>query len=367
MKLKINKNKKQSLKKESQQKKNVASKKETENKKSPLSELRQDLVTGDWVVIATGRGKRPFDHKRVQSAWSEEEIPSKEDCIFCDPEKSGQEPDVLIYNTSDGDWSLRVFPNKFPAFARPQGGKLQHKEEGPYFLMDGIGYHEVIVTKDHDKHIGIMDPLMVAEVLDAYQSRYLDLMNKKSVRYIEIFHNHGKAVGGSIYHPHSQLVAIPVISPYIKLELDGSEQYHKANKECVFCSMIHWETEQKKRVIFENELFVAFCPFASRAAFEVWVMPKKHKPYFERSSEEEKIQGGQALHEAVRKISEVLGQPPYNFYLHTAPCDGKDYPHYHWHIEILPKTSIWAGFELSTGIEISAIAPEDAAEQLKNA
>ena len=229
--MKININKKGSATK-AEPKSNAKKKKDVpvEKSKKATSQLREDLVTGDWVVIATGRGKRPDDFNRDDDVAKLED-PSK--CLFCDPVASGQEPDVLIYNTSDGDWSLRVFPNKFPAFARP-AGRITHKEEGPYFWMDGVGYHELIVTRDHDKHIGLMDPLMVAEVLDAYQTRYLDLMNKKSVRYIEIFHNHGKKAGASITHPHSQLAAIPVVSPYIKLELTGSEQYYDANKSmCV--------------------------------------------------------------------------------------------------------------------------------------
>ena len=244
---------------------------------------------------------------------------------------------------------------------------MHHQEEGPYFWMDGIGYHEVIVTRDHTAHIGQMDPRMVAEVIDAYQTRYLELMNsKKSIRYIEIFDNHGKEAGASISHPHSQLAAIPVISPYLTQELVGAELYYESNKQCVYCTMLQWEQEDRKRLIFENDHFVVFCPFASRTAFECWIMPKMHKPYFERITEEEKVHAGQALHQAISKIERALGGPAYNFYLHTSPCDGKDYPHYHWHIEVLPKTSVWAGFELSTGIEVSTIQPEIAAEYLRN-
>ena len=332
--------------------------------KTKFSELRQDIISGDWVVIANSRGKRPDD---FAGELKSSEDSSQEGCIFCDPEESKQEKDVLIYNTEDGDWSLRVFPNKFPAFSRPIGGKIQHQEEGPYFWMDGVGYHEVIVTKDHFERIGSMDDLKVAEILDAFQTRYLDLMNKKSVRYIEIFHNQGASAGASVFHPHSQLAAIPVVSPYINLELAGAESYHKSHKKCVFCDIIEWEKEVDRRVIFENDNFIGVCPFASRKAFEVWVMPKKHNPYFERMDTEDKIQAGEALNQVIRKINEVLNNPDLNFYLHTSPCDGKDYPHYHWHIEILPKTSIWAGFELSTGIEISTIEPEKAALALKEA
>jgi len=129
--------------------------------------------------------------------------------------------------------------------------------------------------------------------------------------------------------------------------------------------MLEWEREHGKRIVFENEEFIVFCPFASRSNFEMWVIPKKHKPYFERTTEEEKMAGGEALQKAIYKLDKALNNPDFNFYIHTSPCDGKDYPHYHWHIEILPKLNIWAGFEISTGIEIVTITPEDAAEYLR--
>lgn len=324
------------------------------------SELRQDIVSGDWVVIATGRAKRPDDFASFRRIQDDKGI---ESCLFEDPVSSGQEKDVLIYHQSDGEWTLRVFPNKYPAFSV---GKIpKNLSEGPYVAMSGVGYHEVIVTRDHYKQLALMDVMGVAEVFDAYQDRYLDLMNKKNVNYIAIFHNHGKEAGASIPHPHSQLAAIPVIAPYIKLELDGAEKYHKSNRHCVFCVMAEYESEEKKRVVFENDEFIAFCPFASRAAFEVWVMPKKHSPYFERIKDEQKIKLAEVFSKGLGAIYKALNDPPYNFYIHSAPCDGKDYPHFHWHIEILPHTSTWAGFELETGIEMSTIQPETAAEFLR--
>ena len=334
-----------------------------EKNKNKISELRQDLVTGDWVVVSKIRARRPDEFAKKEKEEVEDD-PSN--CLFCNPEESGQKKDVLIYNTSDNDWSLRVFPNKFPAFSQPAGGKIRHKEEGPYFWMDSVGYHELIVTRDHYNHIGKMDPLAVAEILDAFQSRYIDLMNKKSVNYIDILHNHGKLAGASIAHPHSQLMAVPVISPYVKSELDGAENYYRQNKKCVYCAIIEWESEQKRRVVLEDDDFMVFCPFSSRANFEMWLIPKKHRPYFERIKQTEKISAGAMLHEAIKKLSEKLNNPDFNFYIHTSPCDGQDYPHFHWHIEILPKTNIWAGFEISTGVEIITISPEDAAEFLKD-
>lgn len=334
---------------------------ETANKKktSDYSELRQDIVTGDWVVIATGRAKRPDDFV------PKEKIPADfSNDPFENPEESGQEKDVLIYRRDDGEWSLRVFPNKYPAFSR--GRAVRDLSDGPYFSMSGAGYHELIVTRDPRTPLAFLETWQVAEVIDAYQERYLSLMNKKSVNFIQIFHNHGKEAGASIAHPHSQLMAIPVISPYIELELAGSERYFRSNRKNVFDIVVDYEREKQQRIVFENDHFIAFCPFASRVAFETWVVGKRHNPYFERITEEEKFALAEAFQQSLRAISLGLNDPPHNFYIHTAPCDGKDYPHYQWHIEILPRTSTWAGFELSTGVEISTIQPERAAEYLRS-
>jgi UDPglucose--hexose-1-phosphate uridylyltransferase len=202
-------------------------------------------------------------------------------------------------------------------------------------------------------------------VFDAFQDRYLDLMNRKSVNYITIFHNYGKEAGASIAHPHSQLIAIPVISPYVRQELNGAELYHKSNNKCVYCEIANYESKEGTRVVFENDEFIAVAPFSSRSAFEVWVMPKKHKPYFERITDEEKLKLAEVFRKALLGIKRAVNNPPYNFYIHTSPCDGKDYSHYHWHIEILPHTSTWAGFELETGIEISMIEPEVSAQAMR--
>lgn len=328
-------------------------------KTAPESELRQDIVTGDWVVIATGRAKRPDSFVRTERIVAHDEIDP-----FADPEASAQEKDVLIYRRPDGDWSLRVFPNKYPAFSR--GKAVKELSEGPYFAMNGVGYHEVIVTRDPHRSLALLPTWQVAEVIDAYQERYLDLMNKKSVNYIQILHNHGKEAGASLSHPHSQLMAIPVISPYVELELDGAERYYQRNKEKVYSIIVEYETAYEKRVVYENDHFVVFCPFASRGAFEIMILGKRPNPYFERVTEEEKFSCAEALQKALQALYGGLGDPAYNFYIHSAPCDGREYPHYQWHIEILPHTATWGGMELSTGIETSTVAPEMAAQYLRS-
>ncbi|MBP7060803.1 MAG: DUF4921 family protein [Candidatus Moranbacteria bacterium] len=322
------------------------------------SELRQDLVTGDWVVIATGRAKRP-------DAFVQERISAHEDFDpFENPEESGQEKDVLIYRQASGDWSLRVIPNKFPAFSR--GKPVKELSEGPYFGMSGVGYHEIIITRDPKKSLAELDTWQVAEVLDAYQERYLALMNKKSVNYIQVIHNHGKEAGASLSHPHSQLMAIPVVSPYIELELVGAENFYRSNKTKVYSIITEYESTHRVRIVFENVMFIAFCPYASRGSFEVMIVGKRPNPYFERITEEEKFACAEALQKTLQALHRGLHDPAYNFYIHSAPCDGREYPHYQWHIEILPHTATWGGFELSTGIEISTIQPEVAAEYLRS-
>lgn len=335
-----------------------------ENKKTRTSlesELRQDIVTGDWVIIATARSKRPIDFVRShEETKSEKEV---EVDIFERPEESGQEKDVLIYRQEDGEWSLRVFPNKYPAVSR--GKAVRSLAEGPYFAMTGVGYHEVIVTRDRTRHLALLDTWQVAEVIDSYQERYLALMNKASINYIQIFHNHGKEAGASIAHPHSQLMAIPVVAPYVEGMLRGSEAFFKSHRQKVYSVMVEYERENKKRLVYENEHFVVFAPFASRAAFELWVVGKRTNPYFERITDEEKFACAEALQHALQALDRGLGNPPYNFYLYSAPCNGRDYPAFQWHIQIIPHTAVWAGFELSTGIEISTIQPEVAAEYLR--
>jgi len=327
--------------------------------KEPASELRFDLVSKDWVIIATGRARRPETF--VQQERVKEEDSGKE-CPFCSPEILKEEV-LLRYSQPNGDWSLIVVPNKFPAFSR--GDRLNERAEGPYQIIDGIGFHEVVIFRDHQRQIAQFSLAEIRQVLDAYQERYLDLMNEKLINYISIFHNHGREAGASVFHPHSQIIAMPVTDPDLTSSLVGSRQFFETQGKCVHCTMLDWDREDGRRIIFENDKFVVLAPFASRVAFEVRIYPKEHHAYFERIKDKEKDQLAEALKIALSKLYKGLNDPAYNFFIHTAPCDGKNYDHYHWHFEILPKTSIWAGFELGTGIEISTIEPEKAAEYLR--
>jgi len=327
-------------------------------KKKFPSELRMDLVSNDWVIIATGRAKRPetfVKHQRVKDAVSHK------DCPFC--KEKILEKIVARQNRPDGSWFVVSMPNDFPAFSK--GDNLNERKKGPNRIMDGLGYQEIVIMADHKQQLAQFSPEEVKMVVDIYQERYLNLINRDFIKYVSVFHNHGKEAGATVAHPHSQIIAIPVIDPDLRGSIDGAESFYRSQGECVYCTMIDWDIKDGQRIIYENEKFVVLCPFASQVSFEVRVYPKEHQPYFEKMGENDKELFADALQKALSMIYKGLDDPAYNFYIHTSPGDGKSYDNYHWHLNILPKIAIWAGFELGAGIEISSIEPEKAAEFLR--
>ncbi|KKR46829.1 MAG: Galactose-1-phosphate uridylyltransferase [Parcubacteria group bacterium GW2011_GWB1_40_14] len=346
-------------------------KKETSKK---ISELRRDPVTRDWIVIATGRGKRPNDFAGLKKA--EIAYVSKKECPFEDPKAHGNSEPILILDRSgkeikkdSPDWFVQVVPNKYPAFSGT--AKQRHaRYVGPYTVLDGTGFHEVVIMRDHDRSFDAISQAEAQSVISAYAIRFNNLSLRSTIHYVSIFHNFGKEAGASLYHPHSQIMAIPVVPPDVSKSLAGSKRYFEDHGKCVHCEMIAWEKKDGKRIVFENAYFIAFCPFVSRSAFEIRIFPKAHEPTFKNISMEEIGECAEALRNILTRISLALNKPAYNFFIHTSPIDleneeNRFYPHYHWHIEILPKTAIWAGFELGTGIEISTIEPETAAQFLR--
>jgi len=313
-------------------------------------------------VVARRRGKRPKGGK-ISPTDAKTCLP---DDPFIDPQASGNADPVLQYVDKKKGWTLQVIPNKFPAFTQSGECAVPHNV-GPYEVIDGRGFHEVVITKDCVRHLALFSHKEAEEVVRAYSERYKALKKEPCVKYISIFHNHGKEAGASVAHPHSQIIAIPVVPADVFRSLKGAKKYYKKNNQCVHCKMIEWEMKDKGRIIYENDSMVAFCPFISRTAFEVRVFPKKHGAQFEKFSSRHLGDLGDALRISLAKLNSALENPSYNFYIHTAPVEKGDYSYYHWHMKILPKTAVWAGFELSTGIKISTIEPERAAGFLRKA
>lgn len=330
--------------------------------KTSASELRQDMVSGDWVVIATGRAKRPHDFVIENK---EPFLQPKESCPFETLETSPRAVYALSDAGATDDWFVQVVPNKYPAFVA--GACPTAQDRGPYRITEGIGWHEVVVTRDHDRPLGALSSPEAELVLRAYQDRFLAMREDPCLRYISIFHNHGPRAGATIAHPHSQIIALPVIPPDIGRSIAGSGAYFQMHRACVHCAMLEYERSAGERVVYENEYALVIAPFASKTAFELRVLPLRHEAYFEAAPPAVRLGVADALTVSLAKLAKGLDNPDYNFFLHTAPLgEGNRFGHYHWHFEILPKTAVWAGFEIGTGIEISTIAPEGAAEFLRN-
>ncbi|MBI4993875.1 DUF4921 family protein [Candidatus Wolfebacteria bacterium] len=318
------------------------------------SELRQDLVSGDWIVIAPARAKRPEKlktEKRVRA-------PVK-NCPFEDLQKSGHHPPKLSYD------NVVVVENKYPAFDHINICAELDKR-GPYSIMSGIGHHDMVITRDHHKNFSKLSKKIANLVFKAFTDYYKLLANDYCLAYVAIFHNWGAKAGASIYHPHYQIISLPIVPPDVEHSYEGSFDYYKKHKKCVHCVMVDFEKKEKKRVVYENKSAVVLAPFVSREPFELRIFSKKHLPYFEDTPQEIMSDIVDALQKALCRIENRLADPDYNFFIHTSPLkDKKKYSHYHWHIEILPKTNISAGFELSTGVEINAVDPDEAAKILK--
>jgi UDPglucose--hexose-1-phosphate uridylyltransferase len=331
-----------------------------------MPELRRDPITHEWVVISTERAKRPHDFARQSRTPAQQET----NCPFCAGNESKTPPEVLAYRV-DGTapdtpgWLVRVVPNLYPAFG-PASGDLAAQKDGLYQSMNGLGGHEVIITSpSHTEDIASLPLEQVDCMTRAYIDRYLSHKANPIVQFVHIIQNYGRDAGASREHPHSQLFAIPLVPELVATELEGAQRHHTERGSCVFCDVLQEELRGGERIILENERFVVFAPYASRVPFEMWLMPKAHRPRFETMGEHDVSAFSAALQEALALLRNGLNDPPFNYWIHTTPTQMAVDDVYHWHLEILPKLSFAAGFELGTGIMINSALPETAAAFLR--
>ena len=313
------------------------------------------------MIIATDRAKRPSDFVRERV-----EIHGSSFCPFCYGNESKTPPEIVAYR-SDGSrrdspgWTLRVVPNKFPALGIE--GSLNRQGEGVYDKMNGIGAHEVIIeTPDHQLTLATMPVQRVEEVLWAYRERLLDLKKDRRFKYLLVFKNHGEAAGASLEHPHSQLIALPVVPKRVQEEVRGAQAHYSLKERCIFCDIIRQETESGVRVIAENQGFIVLAPFAPRFPFEMWIIPKFHRCSFEESQKPELEQLAPILKDMLTRLDKVLDYPAYNYIIHSSPISEGAEDYYHWHFEIMPKLTKVAGFEWGTGFYINPTPPEESAK-----
>lgn len=326
-------------------------------------EFRKDIVSGDWILISTGIQKKPVFFKKTE----EKPFP-KSKCPFDDIQKSKQEK-ILLWAPRPGgknpkDWWIQIFPNKYPVVASSRICPSLEKC-GVYEKKIGVGFQEVIVTRSHKKHFGLMSKAEIELVIEAYQSRFQALSAEPCVDYILIIHNHGSRAGATVPHPHSQIFAIPIIPPDVKKSLEGSRKYFHENKKCVHCAILKDELREKNRIIYQNKLFVVLAPYASRVSYEIRIFPKFHESRFEAIDQAQRNDLADALKTILSKIFKKLKNPDYNMFIHTAPPKEKHAEHYHWHLEILPRIATWGGLELGAGIDVVKISPEETVKLLR--
>jgi UDPglucose--hexose-1-phosphate uridylyltransferase len=328
----------------------------------PMPELRKDPIVGRWVIIATDRAKRPIAPKNEPTEGSAY-------CPFCEGHESNTPNEILAYRDrqarpNERGWRVRVVPNKFPALQVE--GDLNKRGEGIYDKMNGIGAHEVIIECPfHEITMANLSEENIREVLWVYRDRLVDLKKDPRLVYGMLFKNVGAAAGASLEHTHSQLIVTPIVPISVWEEMSGSLEFFNYRGRCIYCDMIHQELGSEKRIVMDTPNFVSFAPYASRFPFETWILPKNHNSHFENIQKIEVDELGTLLKTILLKLENALDKPAYNYIIHTSPFDTQALPHYHWHIEVIPRLTRVAGFEWGTGFYINPVPPEQAAAFLR--
>jgi len=330
-----------------------------------MSELRQDPTTKEWVIIAPERAKRPQHTPKRKRA---EELPNwDESCPFC-PGNESQTPAEVFRLPISGEassWEVRVIPNQFPAL-RLQGD-ITRREEGRFFLkMDGVGVNEVIIeTPSHNLPMALMSYEQVEKVLIAYRERYNALKKNRQFKFITIFKNHGWASGTSLKHPHSQLVATPIVATYYRRKFDVAVDYYDDIGKCLYCDLLAEELEKGERIIVHTKNFVILHPYASRVPYETWIFPKRHYASFGLFPVTHLAELAMVLRDTLLCLYRGLDNPAFNLMIDTSTTEDEEDPYYHWHIRIVPRLTTIAGFEMGSGIYINTALPEDTARFMK--
>ena len=329
-----------------------------------MPELRKDPITRRWVIIATERAARPTDFPPGEPLQNH-----SSNCPFCEGQELRTPPEIAAIRhpgtaPNSPGWEVRVVANKYPALRIE--GNAQVVLDGLFETMGGLGAHEVIVeTPQHTLHPATMLPSQLVAAIWMYRERYRDLDRDERFKYLLLFRNHGRSAGASLSHPHSQLIALPIVPKRATEELEGAQDYFAREGRCVYCDILKQETERHARIVWENSEFVTFAPFASWCPFETWIVPKRHEASFGNLGDEQLSALADTMHQTLGRLYQCLSNPPYNYIIHTAPYDTRVGHFYHWHIEVIPRLSQVAGFEWGSGFYINTVPPEDASRYLR--
>jgi len=329
-----------------------------------MSELRQNLATKDWVIIATDGAKRPDNFIETDTLPTIETEPIHDpDCPFC---PGNEEPEREIERRpNDDSWQIRVVRNKYPALT--QNGEPVRTFDGVHRYITGVGHHEVVV--DHPQHNtswALMTSAEIKQVLFTYHQRGWQIRKNAQMEQIIYFKNHGSRSGASLKHPLSQIIALPVVPYYIRHRTEEARRYSDDHGECVYCVMAQDELGRSERIICTNEHFVAFVLYAALSPFHLWIMPREHSVSFLYNQANQIEALAEILHDVLRRLYYALSDPSFNLIIHSAPLKEISNNYLHWYVSVIPRVSRAAGFEMGSGMFINPALPEASAEFLRN-
>ncbi len=327
-----------------------------------MSELRQNVLTREWVIISPERAKRPDEFARKKNG--ERVLAEYEpECPFC----VGNEhltSDELYRIPEKGSWKVRVISNKFPALSGR--GERVRRVEGIYRSMTAVGFHEVIIENPiHNRTIALMADDEITDLLKVYRHRYKEIKKDGRIEAIILFKNHGESAGTSVAHPHSQLVATPIVPNQIRSRIDESIRYFDDTGECVCCRTVQDELHAKERLIFQSKNFVAFIPYAALSPFHIWIFPLRHASSFDEINDFEIKDLSKCLKAVLAKLYYGLNNPDFNYSVRSIPTRDIHTEYFHWYITIVPRVTKTAGFEIGSGMYVNTALPEESAEFLR--
>ncbi len=333
-----------------------------------MPDFRHNPLTNRWVIIAEGRTGRPNEFEQHDLRKS----PDK--CPFCLGNES-ETPSALAVSpashngSGDGNWEVRVFPNKFPALTpqsaidRPQNEDVEH---GPYRSQQAIGHHEIIVeSPEHISSLTEVTDRQLELSFQVYRDRIRNLANTPGIQHAMLFKNCRPEAGASIHHVHSQLIGTPIIPADVASRVAQAKSYYSANGKSLFQAMLEFELKDGQRIVSETPRFVAFCPYSSRVPYEVWIFQKPPSSEFIEFDDSRLAEAGRLVRGVLRQLEQVLNKPAYNSLFHMPPFDSSTKDYYQWHMELFPRLTKTAGYEWGTGCMINQVAPENAARQLR--
>jgi UDPglucose--hexose-1-phosphate uridylyltransferase len=328
-----------------------------------MPELRHNILTREWVIIATERAKRPEDFIRKRKEKKKVLPAQVATCPFCPGNEKMTPPETYIVPDTMG-WRVRVAPNKFPALSYV--GERRRSIQGIRRTITGVGIHEVIVeTPDHSKTTALLTDQEVETIIQTYLHRFKFASADPRVEQVTIFKNHGDAAGTSLEHPHSQMIATPVITAQLRDRLINSLKHFDEFGECIFCRVLDQELNDGARVVVETQHFVSFVQYAALTPFSMLIMPRRHMACFAEIKDAEAADLAHNLRCTLARLYHGLDDPDFNYTVRTAPTEYSGVKYYHWYVSIIPRLTKMAGFELGSGMFINVSLPEENAGFLR--